>query len=31
MKNTEKWCFPFWNIFFRVNDIDVFVLFKLDK
>jgi len=26
-----EWHFPFWNIFFRFRDIDVFVLCKLGK
>ena len=30
-ENTEEWCIPFWNIFFRFRDIDSFVLCKLGK
>ena len=25
-QNTEEWRFPFWNIFFRFRDIDIFLL-----
>ena len=27
-QSKEEWCFPFWNIFFRFRDIQVFVLCK---
>ena len=28
-RNTKKWRFSFWNIFFRFRDIDIFLLCKL--
>ena len=30
-QSTDEWRFSFWNIFLRFRDIDVFLLFKLDK
>ena len=30
-QNREEWRFSFWNIFFRLRDIDIFLLCKLDQ